>query len=222
MSSRDEERLEVLIGRLLGGDASESDPEVKEAMDDPSFRARLQQARAVARALDAGGAERRRVLARADELERAPGEASVEGSVRAWFDRRSSAPLSRRHLAAAAVLIAAGALLLWKSVGREDVPEDDVPLGPGEIRLESPAGEVEAFDAFRWTANLTGGRRCRVLVFDALTGDALLESPLLDGTAWEPDPGATASWEDVEWQVIVVDAAGDEVASDRWRVRRSP
>lgn len=138
---------------------------------------------------------------------------------------------SGRLLRIAAAAVAAG-LAIWilaphftaESTDPLDVP--DVTLGPGgdgsagAPRL-TPAGDVEAFGAFAWTAALPEGGSFRVRI-EAEDGSVLATSPRLTETRWSPDAErARALPEVIRWTLEVYDAGGRLVSSHAERARRS-
>ena len=242
MSPDERERL---LERLLAGDVSESDADVKASLSsDADLEREWSEMRAIQRELEAGATERE-VLAEIEGAEWAEGERVAAEVVERWR-KPADAPARRWPLAlAAAVLIGLG---IWLAVPNEpeshlrhallpDVPIGGEPsdtdantdaeprlLGP-ELGGVHPEGDVERYSPFTWDQELESSSwSFELIVYDAREGAGLarVAGPIrLTEATWRPDPQDELEWpNEILWTIGLVAADGTVQEPTAVRARR--
>lgn len=145
------------------------------------------------------------------DTERAVGE-----TLRRLLPARRSPLLRRSAWLAVAVAGAAAALLLFLSRPKEDSGSGTIPLGPNDIRLVRPLGEVKDFDVFEWEAELPPGGSYQLLLRDRARPERPAREIPLERPRWIPDGAERAQLPDeLEWEVRMLDALGRVRDSDK-------
>ncbi|MEM7310837.1 MAG: hypothetical protein AAF682_29470 [Planctomycetota bacterium] len=224
----DERNLdELLLERLSSGEISEDDPEVHARMAvSPAFRELVQGRSELLSLLNEAAREEHGTLARAAELDDAPGRGTVRDSLeRARAGGAGARPLRLAPFALAAAALMAltlGAMLMFG--GDDDPGPAPGPLLGAPLTLTRPSGDVERYGPFEWRYTLPRGGRFELVVHDR-TGD--VEGPEVFRRSLETNRCELTNDEElalpaeIEWRVRALRAGGEEMASAVTSARRS-
>ncbi|MBK8099607.1 MAG: hypothetical protein IPK26_21070 [Planctomycetes bacterium] len=215
---------EELLARLLAGESSEDDPQVRAAMaEDPTMREELQ----ILRGLEADyrrlATQQRDDLTAASALAAGPGEDRVAAALRAFVAEqpvatpRTSAWTRRSWwLAAAGTALAVGIGWWATRPPGEALP---VTLGRSPDGL-SPSGAVAEFTEFGWTTPAAPGRTFTLEIVDAGSGREVVTREL-SVSPWQPTAAERAALpDDIQWSLRVRDADDTEITLTTRATRR--
>lgn len=195
---------EELLTALLAGDRQEHEPEVQAAFGRwPWLPGRLQKLRALAKRLDARGADDRATLT-AGLATPSPHEAAVPATVRRQLGR--STPIGRWLALAAAVLLGSG-LTIWALQPPAADHRSMLELSPGELW---PTGGVDSWSVFRWHL-VTPPQGSYVVRFRAADGSGTeLFAARVTVPEWRPTSEDLPKLRPrMLWEVEVLDAASN-------------